>query len=419
METPKEGWNSSKTDLNKFNDPIRRKSSLRLSQISSETKLLISRKMTTKNLPSLSKDLRSQFKNSDFKTLRPSSCQSSRKASTYRKHGDSSVVSRSKTLFNVKDECKKEYRTTYKQMLFGNNPSSIDFYKKIEFDPDEFINQDFQKMDQLFTQKAKKKWSFISNQILCEDKNRFRTFLNTVNDKLYSKVNKLGELYYYHELADKDEKMELQSQSKKRDIKDVKRTIVRSRYDSKHLSDGLKLLKSKVSSQVLDQSQGKSTVGMKHSRPGISKNYARQESLISPLLKISRGIKEEKLKKKARRFSLYGKMTKHTPFSSFVDPNNIENTYKNIRFKQVRRKKRNMRRNSQPSKVKARINEPILIRPVSMNKKERSVNLLSSTKCSSFAPTDASGRISVKSKFHKSNISKHRSVNEHNTTHKH
>lgn len=77
-------------------------------------------------------------------------------------------------------------------MLFVTKPAEVEFYPKIDYEANQINALNFDELNQYYKENAKKKWSYLSNKILSDDKEKFRTFLNVVNDELYPGITNIG-----------------------------------------------------------------------------------------------------------------------------------------------------------------------------------------------------------------------------------
>lgn len=297
--------------------PKSRYSSLSISRPMSSRKTII-RKTTCVNLSGTEKvkNLRNMYVAKSSKTIITSNWKSikSRKSSTNKY-----------SLFKAANPCeKKAIQHTFKEMLFGKDHAQIDFEPKIMFENSQDKLIKAEELDRYYQQKAQRKWNFLSTNILKSDKDQFRWFLNTLNSKLYSNVTNLGKHFYYQEF-DSPNKFDFYKNNNKK----VKKVLRKSqKVGSMHLTKGLAELRQKV----------KNKVNHRYTKSSMDKVEADTETLISPLMQISRGIQESKCKKRrgsvlSQKFSTAETPIHkiHIPFSSYIDPNNIENTYKNLR----------------------------------------------------------------------------------------
>jgi hypothetical protein len=198
-------------------------------------------------------------------------------------------------------------------------PEEVEFYPKIDYGSSQIDDLNFDELNRHYKEKAKKKWNYLSSKILNEDKDKFRTFLSVINDKLYSNITNIGKCYYYHKLADAEEKSEFKSTLTKKNVNKLKKVFRNRKIASSHLNTGLAMLKDKVVSTT-KSNRVFSTVD-------IRSNY--KDDLVSPLMKISRGMIEVDHIKKKRKMS-QPNSKRFVSFSRYIDPSNIQNTYRNI-----------------------------------------------------------------------------------------
>lgn len=337
-------------------------------------------------------NFRTAYKGSKSRTIRTGSSMSMR---------TSNSKSKRRSLFNVSDKKEKqEIKSTFKEMLFGKNVHDVDYQPKVLFE--DSYNDDIRgnELEKFYQNKAKSKWNFISNQILKSDKSKFRSFLKTVNNNLYSKLSNLGKHYYYHEFENSPSRVDFITDANNADIKAVKKSLGRRKLRSVHLSTGLTMLASKVNTR-----RCKNKVASILSN---NKDSTQPESLISPLVSISRGIQESQRRRSvagpsSRRYIALSTQSvqNYVPFSSFIDPNNIENTFKNMQ--EGSRKSVQLTRTREAKVFRSTFNIPLVSKPTSRSsqripKHEESVKLRSqaSTKA------ETTKRVSSTEKRHKS-----------------
>lgn len=142
----------------------------------------ISRKMTAVRLPTedIPGNPRSTFIKNKSRTIRPQSCLSVRTA----KKSDKKVI------FKVKNATQRqEIKKAFKEMLFGNKLMNNELQDKINYfyrpynrkaaagvpmpltyHDDFMADEEAQKLEQVYSDKARDKWHRVSSQILSSEK---------------------------------------------------------------------------------------------------------------------------------------------------------------------------------------------------------------------------------------------------------
>lgn len=137
-----------------------------------------------------------------------------------------------------------------------------------------------------YKMKANQKWKHILEHVLSKNPDKMRGFLKTVNPGMYVKIKQLGQQYYLKEFKPPTEKVIFPDiENNKVELEgNADETVI----ESKHLNEGVKLLKKTVRDKLLDREvKWRST-------KSESLPKAKTQDIITPLVLLMRGNQEIK-----------------------------------------------------------------------------------------------------------------------------